>query len=74
MGKLGKENTFSALSNCLFAAMNVLEGKVLGSCYPRHRHIEFLKFLHTIDREVPGKLDILMILDNYGTHGHPNVK
>jgi len=61
-------------STCLFAAMNVLEGKVLGSCYPRHRHIEFLKFLRTIDREVPGKFDIHMILDNYGTHGHPKVK
>ena len=54
--------------------MNVLEGKVLGSCYPRHRHIEFLKFLRSIDREVPGKVDIHMILDNYGTHGHLKVK
>ena len=54
--------------------MNVLEGKVLGSCYPRHRNIEFLKFLRMIDREVPSELDIHMILDNYGTHGHPNVK
>jgi len=61
-------------TTCLFAAMNVLEGKVIGSCYPRHRNIEFLKFLRTIDREVPLKLDIHMILDNYGTHGHPNVK
>jgi len=61
-------------TTCLFAAMNVLEGKVLGSCYPRHRHQEFLKFLRTIEREVPSKLDIHMILDNYGTHGHPNVK
>jgi transposase len=61
-------------TTCLFAAMNVLEGKVLGSCYPRHRNIEFLKFLRTIDREVPRELDIHMILDNYGTHGHPNVK
>jgi transposase len=61
-------------TTCLFAAMNVLEGKVLGSCYPRHRHIEFLKFLRIIDREVPGDLEIHMILDNYGTHGHPNVK
>jgi len=61
-------------TTCLFAAMNVLEGKVIGSCYPRHRHIEFLKFLRTIDREIPRKLDIHMILDNYGTHGHPNVK
>jgi transposase len=61
-------------TTCLFAAMNVLEGKVLSACYPRHRHIEFLKFLRTINREVPGNLDIHMILDNYGTHGHPKVK
>jgi transposase len=61
-------------TTCLFAAMNVLEGKVLGSCYPRHRHQEFLKFLRTIEREVPRKLDIHMILDNYATHGHPDVK
>ena len=61
-------------TTCLFAAMNVLEGKVLGSCYPRHRHIEFLKFLRTIDREMSKELDIHLILDNYGTHGHPNVK
>ena len=61
-------------TTCLFAAMNVLEGKVLGSCYPRHRHIEFLKFLRTINREVSEDLDVHMILDNYGTHGHPKVK
>ncbi len=61
-------------TTCLFAAMNVLEGKVLGSCYPRHRHMEFLKFLRIINREVPGELNIHLILDNYGTHDHPNVK
>ncbi len=61
-------------TTCLFAALNVLEGKVIGTCYPRHRNIEFLKFLRTIDREVARGLDIHMILDNYGTHGHPNVK
>jgi transposase len=61
-------------TTCLFAAMSVLEGKVLGACYPRHRHIEFLKFLRAINREVPGDVDIHMILDNYGTHGHPKVK
>ncbi len=61
-------------TTCLFAAMNVLEGKVIGSCYPRHRNIEFLKFLRTINLEVPPNLDVHMILDNYGTHGHPNVK
>jgi transposase len=61
-------------TTCLFAALDVLEGKVIGSCYPRHRNIEFLKFLRTIDRNVPKDLDIHMILDNYGTHNHPNVK
>lgn len=60
-------------TTCLFAALNILEGKVIGTCYPRHRNIEFLKFLRTIDRQVAKDLDIHMILDNYGTHGHPNV-
>jgi len=61
-------------TTCLFAALNVLEGKVIGSCFPRHRHLEFLKFLRTIDREVPKELDIHAILDNYGTHNHPKVR
>jgi transposase len=61
-------------TTCLFAALNVLEGSVIGSCYQRHRNGEFLKFLRKIDREVPRELDIHMILDNYGTHNHPNVK
>ena len=60
-------------TTCLFAALNVLEGKVLGTCYPRHRNIEFLKFLRRIERETPSGLDIHMIQDNYGTHKHPNV-
>lgn len=61
-------------TTCLFAALNVLEGKVIGSCYPRHRNIEFLKFLRKIDSEVDKDLAIHIILDNYGTHNHPNVK
>jgi transposase len=61
-------------TTCLFAALNVLEGTVIGSCYPRHRNIEFLKFLRRINRETPKKLDLHLILDNYGTHTHPNVK
>lgn len=61
-------------TTCLFAALNVLEGKVIGSCYPRHRNIEFKKFLRRIDRETPKELAIHLILDNYGTHKHPNVK
>jgi transposase len=60
-------------TTCLFAALNILEGKVIGSCYPKHRNIEFLKFLRKVDREVPKGLAIHAILDNYGTHNHPNV-
>lgn len=61
-------------TTCLFAALNVLEGTVIGSCFPRHRNIEFLKFLRKIDSETPKKLNLHLILDNYGTHTHPNVK
>ncbi len=57
----------------LFAALDVLSGEVIGQCLPRHRHGEFLKFLRTIDREVPSGLQIHLILDNYATHKHPNV-
>ena len=58
----------------LFAALDVLTGGVIGQCLPRHRHIEFLKFLRTIDRAVPKGLEIHLILDNYSTHNHANVK
>lgn len=58
----------------LFAALDVLTGSVIGQCLPRHRHLEFLKFLRTIDREVPKGLEIHLILDNYSTHKHANVK
>jgi transposase len=58
----------------LFAALNVLEGSVIGDCMPRHRNQEFLKFLRRLDREFPRELDLHMILDNYGSHKHPNVK
>jgi transposase len=58
----------------LFAALNVLTGVVIGRCLPRHRHGEFLEFLRLVDREVPKRLQIHMILDNYGTHTHPNVE
>jgi len=58
----------------LFAALDVLTGKVIGQCLPRHRHEEFLKFLRTIDREVPTGLQVHLILDNYSTHKHANVK
>jgi transposase len=58
----------------LFAALDVLTGSVIGQCLPRHRHTEFLKFLKTIDREVPKRLEIHLILDNYATHNHPTVQ
>ena len=57
----------------LFAALNVLEGTVVGECYQRHRHQEFLKFLRRLDREFPKDKPLHLILDNYGTHKHPNV-
>jgi len=58
----------------LFAALNILDGKVIGECHPRHRHQEFLKFLRRLDREFPKKTKLHLILDNYGTHSHPKVK
>ena len=58
----------------LFAALNVLEGTVIGSCKPRHRHQEFLEFMEEIDRKVPRRREVHIILDNYGTHTHSNVK
>ena len=57
----------------LFAAMSTLDGSVVGQCLPRHRHQEFLKFLRTLDRELPGELDLHLIVDNYRTHKHANV-
>src|SRR6266567_4199968 len=58
----------------LFAALDVLSGSVIGQCLARHRHVEFLKFLRTIDREVPAGLEVHLILDNYSTHKHAKVK
>jgi transposase len=57
----------------LFAALDVLSGKVIGQCLPRHRHEEFLKFLRVIDKETPNGLDVHLILDNYSTHKHADV-
>ncbi len=52
----------------LFAALDVATGEVIGECYSRHRSREFLRFLKTIDEEVPDGLDVHLILDNYSTH------
>jgi len=58
----------------LFAALSMLDGKVIGDCMPRHRHQEFIRFLKKIDGETPPELDLHLIVDNYGTHKHPRVK
>ncbi len=66
----------------LFAALSMLDGKVIGDCMPRHRHQEFIRFLKQIDAETPAKLGLHLIVDNYasgrvagyGTHKHPRVK
>lgn len=58
----------------LFAALNVFEGTVIGTCMKRHRHQEFLRFLKQIDAETPKNLDLHLIVDNYATHKHPKVR
>jgi putative transposase len=58
----------------LFAALDVLDGKVITLCKPRDRHQEFLAFLNHLDRSVPAGLDIHLIADNYGTHKHGKMK
>ena len=58
----------------LFAALSMLDGKVIGDCVPRHRHQEFIRFLKKIDDETPGDLALHLIVDNYATHKHPRVK
>jgi len=57
----------------LFAALSMLDGKVIGDCMPRHRHQEFIRFLKKVDTETPSGLDLHMIVDNYATHKHPKV-
>ena len=57
----------------LFAALSMLDGKVIGDCMPRHRHQEFIRFLRRIDAETPPELHLHLIVDNYGTHKHPRV-
>ena len=58
----------------LFAALSVLDGKVVGQCGPRHRHQEFLKFLRRLDKEFPEELALHLVMDNYGTHKTPEVQ
>jgi len=58
----------------LFAALNPLDGKVIGECHARHRHQEWLRFLRRLDREFPEELELHLVMDNYGTHKEPHVK
>ena len=58
----------------LFAALDVQTGDVITDCKPRHRHQEFLQFLRHLDTEVPPRLDVHLILDNYATHKHAKVR
>jgi transposase len=58
----------------LFAALEVLQGRVIGQCFERHRHQEFLKFLRRLDQEFPGPVPLHLVIDNYGTHQHPTIR
>jgi transposase len=58
----------------LFAALSILDGKVVGQCQARHRHQEFLTFLRRLEREFPGARELHLVLDNYGTHKTPEVQ
>jgi transposase len=58
----------------LFAAIELAEGKLIGTCMKKHRHQEWLKFLRIIDRETSNDLDIHLIVDNYRTHKHEKVE
>lgn len=61
-------------TSTLFAALNAATGAVIGACKTRHRHEEFLSFLHTINKQTASELDLHIIVDNYATHKHDNVK
>lgn len=58
----------------LFAALNILDGAVIGRCMQKHRHQEFIRFLNTVERDVPAGKLIHAVLDNYATHKHPKVR
>jgi transposase len=58
----------------LFAALNTLDGKVIGLCQERHRHQEWLRFLRLVDEVTPGPKQLHLIVDNYATHKHPAVQ
>lgn len=61
-------------TSTLFAALNTTTGEVIGECKKRHRHEEFLSFLKTVKKQTSSEMDIHIIVDNYATHKHENVK
>ena len=61
-------------TSSLYAALDIASGKVIGALHSRHRAIEFKKFLQTIDRQVPGDLDVHLVLDNSSTHKTPAIR
>ena len=58
----------------LFAALDIATGKIIGQCFARHRSREFLKFLRTLEAQVPDDLDVHLVMDNYATHKTPAVQ
>jgi putative transposase len=58
----------------LFAALDIVKGEITAECKPRHRHDEYLDFLNRLETNVPQDLDVHLIVDNYATHKHPEVK
>ena len=58
----------------LFAALEVLQGRVVGQRFERHRHQELLRFFRRLDQEFPGEIPLHLVMDNYGTHKHPRVQ
>lgn len=61
-------------TSTLFAALEVVTGKVIGECKPKYRHQEFLAFLKTVEKETPAGFDLPLIVDNYATHKHEKVR
>ena len=57
-----------------FAALDIATGEIIGQCFPRHRSREFLKFLRTLEAQVPDDLDVHQVMDNYATHKTPAVR
>jgi len=72
--KKGRCGTKRHGTTTLFAALKVLEGKIIGRCMQRHRHQEFIRFLNTIDADIPAGKIIHVVLDNYPTHKHARVR